>query len=63
MSKNDEFWGEWVRRLTIIIFEDSILHPDFPILQWYVMAIGKGFKPGIFDTEVCMRILYEIAIS
>ena len=34
---------ELLRRLPIIIVEDSALHPSYPVLVWLMLAVSKGF--------------------
>lgn len=37
----DRAWGDFVRRLPIIVLEDSTLHPDFGLLVWLMVADSK----------------------
>jgi hypothetical protein len=41
MELMDKATGEILRRLPIIILEDSSLHPDFPLLVWTMVAESK----------------------
>ena len=41
MELADKSWGDLIRRLPIIILEDSTLHPDFPLLIWLMVAESK----------------------
>lgn len=41
MELIDKALGELLRRLPIIILEDSTLHPDFPLLVWLMVAESK----------------------
>jgi len=43
MELIDKAWGEFVRRLPIIVLEDATLHPDLPLLVWIMIAHSKGF--------------------
>lgn len=41
MELMDKAMGELLRRLPIIILEDSMLHPDLPLLVWAMVAESK----------------------
>ena len=41
MELADRAWGELVRRLPIIVLEDSTLHPDFGLIVWLMVADSK----------------------
>lgn len=41
MELMDKALGELLRRLPIIILEDSMLHPDLPLLVWLMVAESK----------------------
>ncbi len=41
MELADKSWGDLIRRLPIIVLEDSVLHPDFPLLVWLMVADSK----------------------
>lgn len=41
MELADKAMGELLRRLPIIILEDSTLHPDFPLICWLMAADSK----------------------
>ena len=43
MELMDKAFGELLRRLPIIILEDSTLHPDFALLVWMMVAHSKQF--------------------
>ncbi|CAB9530325.1 unknown protein [Seminavis robusta] len=43
MELMDKALGEFLRRLPIIVLEDSTLHPDYPLLIWAMVAHSKGF--------------------
>lgn len=43
MELMDKALGELLRRLPIIIVEDSSLHPDFALVVWMMVAHSKGF--------------------
>ena len=45
----DKALGELLRRLPIIILEDSMLHPDLPLLVWLMVAESKvRAKPMLY---------------
>jgi hypothetical protein len=55
-------FSDFIRRLPIIIIEDSILHPHFPFLIWLMVAQSRpGFHPCGAHLGMCLRILWEIA--
>ena len=57
----DKNLGELLRRLPIIILEDSFLHPDFPLLVWLMAAESKGYRiPQKLITKV-LQIVHEVA--
>ena len=41
MELMDKATGELLRRLPIIILEDSTLHPDLPLVVWLMVAESK----------------------
>lgn len=67
MELADKSWGDLIRRLPIIVLEDSTLHPDFPLLVWLMVADSKVrhsyqavvgcFLPSVarFDGELLHR--------
>ena len=61
MELADKSYGDLVRRLPIMVLEDSILHPDFPLLVWLMVAESKGFKPTQPLMIKLMRMVFEIA--
>lgn len=52
---------QFVRRIMIIVLEDSLLHPDYPFLSWLLLATSKGFVPDMLLMEECLRIVWEVA--
>ena len=40
-----------VRRLTIIMIEDSMLNINIETLIWYTCALSKGYRLNLFDVE------------
>jgi hypothetical protein len=61
MELIDRALGPLLRRISIIIFEDSVLHPDFPLLCWMMAAESKGYKVPSELLEKLLLIIYEIA--
>jgi len=61
MELADKSYGDLVRRIPIMVLEDSILHPDFPLLVWLMVAESKGFKPTQQLMTKLMRIVFEVA--
>lgn len=41
MELADRSWGDLIRRLPVIVLEDSTLHPDFGLLVWLMVAESK----------------------
>ncbi|KAG7357530.1 hypothetical protein IV203_002218 [Nitzschia inconspicua] len=60
-----ELWDksqvELLRRLPIIVLEDTTLHPDMPLLVWLMMASSKGYIIPPLLTKRLFGIVYEIA--
>ena len=61
MELVDKSLADLLRRLPIIVFEDSSLHPDLPLLLWMMVAQTKDFvMPPSLITKL-MQIVFEIA--
>ena len=54
-------WNTFIRRLPIIVIEDSTLHPALPLLVWLMMATSKGFRPVQAHLDACVAIVGEVA--
>jgi hypothetical protein len=54
MELMDKALGELLRRLPIIVLEDSTLHPDFPLLVWLMVAESK-----VRANQLLMRLRKE----
>lgn len=52
---------EFIRRIPVIMCEDSLLHPGYPIIVWLMMACSKCYKPSLNDANYCLQFIYEIA--
>lgn len=61
MELADKSLGDLLRRLPIIILEDSTLHPSFPLLVWLMAAHAKDFEPNKFLLSKIFCAVYEIA--
>jgi len=61
MELADKSWGDFIRRLPIIILEDSILHHNFPLLIWLMVADSKDFFPPLPLVIQVMQIVFEVA--
>ena len=62
MELADKSLGELLRRLPIIILEDSTLHPDFDLLVWLMMAHSKDYSiPSTMLARV-FEIIFEICM-
>ena len=62
MELADKSWGDLIRRLPIIILEDSILHHDFPLLIWLMVADSKASKNyiGLGKSDTCITITHML---
>lgn len=61
MELADKSLSELLRRLPIIVLEDSTLHPDLDFLVWLMIAHSKDYNP---PTPIVMRIfeiVYQMA--
>ena len=61
MEIADKSLGELLRRLPIIVLEDSTLHPDFNFLMWIMMAHSKAFVPPPRLLMRVFQIIFEVA--
>jgi hypothetical protein len=57
----DRSWDDLIRRLPIIMLEDSALHPDFGLLVWLMVAESKGYCPCMLLVRRVMQIVSEVA--
>jgi hypothetical protein len=57
----DKSLGDLLRRLPILILEDSTLHPDIGLVVWLMMAHSKDFEPSPVLMERVFRVVFEIA--
>ena len=61
MELIDKSWTDFIRRMPIIVLEDSTLHPDFPLLVWLMVASSKGFVPPLSIITRVLQIVFEVA--
>lgn len=61
MELADKSWTDLIRRLPIIILEDSTLHPDFGLLVWLMIADSKGYVPSKELIVRVLQIVFEMA--
>jgi hypothetical protein len=54
--------SEFLRRLIIIIVEDSIIHPDMLFCMWLYMANTKGYTIQTYQVYKLLKIVYEITV-
>ena len=62
MELADKSVGELLRRLPIIILEDSMLHPELDFLVWLMVAYTKDFVPTKSLLAKVFKIVYECAM-
>jgi hypothetical protein len=61
MELCDKSLGDLLRRLPIIVLEDSTLHPDVPLLVWLMMASSKDYDIPLTLMKRVFAIVYEMA--
>jgi hypothetical protein len=61
MELADKSLEDLLRRLPIIILEDSTLHPDLPLLVWLMMAVSKDYQIPLILMKRVFRIVFEMA--
>jgi hypothetical protein len=61
MELMDKSLGDLLRRLPIIIFEDSTLHPELPLLIWLMVAHSKDFELPLDLITKVLRVVFEVA--
>jgi hypothetical protein len=61
MELADKSLGDLLRRLPIIILEDSTLHPDMTFLVWMMMVYSKDYQPSPQSMMRIFQIVYEVA--
>jgi hypothetical protein len=57
----DKSLGDILRRLPIIILEDSTYHPKFPFLIWLMISVSKHYIPSLEIKKQILCIVYEIS--
>jgi hypothetical protein len=61
MELIDKSLGDLLRRLPVIILEDSSMHPDFGLLVWLMIAYSKDY---VLPPQLIIRVLqivFEVA--
>ena len=61
MELADKSLGDLLRRLPIIILEDSMLHADLPFVVWLMIAHSKGYLVSKDQLERLLRVVYQVA--
>ena len=61
MELADKSFGDLLRRLPIIMLEDSTLHPEMNFIVWMMMAYSKDYQPSPQSMMRVFHIVYEIA--
>ncbi|CBJ27183.1 conserved unknown protein [Ectocarpus siliculosus] len=54
-------WSDAIRRVLVIIVEDSLLHPAAPLLTWLMVATSKGYRPPLRLLEAFLCVVHETA--
>lgn len=62
-------WLQFIRRLPVIMLEDSFLHPLLPAVIWLMLASssssssqdGSGFVPSKEHIDLCLQVVWDIA--
>eukprot|EP00752_Nemacystus_decipiens_P001702 g1648.t1 len=52
-------WSDAIRRVLVIIVEDSLLHPAAPLLTWLMVATSKGYRPPTCLLEAFLCVVHE----
>lgn len=61
MELSDKSLADLLRRLAIVVLEDSTLHPDLPLLVWLMMASSKDYGIPLSLMKRVFGIVYEMA--
>ncbi|KAI2513798.1 hypothetical protein MHU86_581 [Fragilaria crotonensis] len=59
MELLDKAAGPLLRRIPIILLEDSMLHPDFPLICWLMAAESKHYKIPLGLLSRVLQVVYE----
>ncbi|CAM9371077.1 unnamed protein product [Ectocarpus sp. 4 AP-2014] len=54
-------WSDAIRRVLVIVVEDSLLHPAAPLLSWLMVATSKGYRPPPRLLEAFLCVVHETA--
>ena len=55
--------SELLRRLSIIMLEDAVLHPDLPLVAWLMAAAAKKYAPSLPLVERCLSAVHQARTS
>ncbi|KAL3776125.1 hypothetical protein HJC23_011447, partial [Cyclotella cryptica] len=61
MELADKSLGDLLRRLPVIILEDSFLHQDIGLIVWLMVAESKGYVPSLALMVRVFQIVFEVA--
>ncbi|CAM9560173.1 unnamed protein product [Phaeothamnion confervicola] len=54
-------YRDFIRRISVIMLEDAMLHPAAPLFAWLTAAGSKGFSPPPVVVAACLSAVYEMA--
>ena len=52
---------EFLRRFIIVIVEDAIMHPLFPLFVWILAASTKGLLLREHHVNACLTAVFQVA--
>lgn len=52
---------QFLKRFAIIVMEDAILHPDYPMLVWIMISHLQSWNLTEFQVEFLLKMVYEVA--
>jgi hypothetical protein len=61
MELCDKSLADLLRRLSVIMLEDSSLHPDMPLLVWLMIASSKDYNIPLILMKRVFGIVYEMS--
>jgi hypothetical protein len=61
MELADKSLGDLLRRLPVIVVEDSTLHSDLPLLVWLMIAASKDYDIPLKLMKRILEIIFEVA--
>ncbi len=45
----------------VICLEDAVLHPQLPLLAWFMLASSKGFLLTPAHAQACLAVVSDLA--